>query len=290
MHRIKELRKKLGYTQKDLAEKMKTTQQTIGRWEKGDADPNIQSLRELACIFGTSIDYLVENEVGAVLSAKYDWMVNDEKGESLDGFWGHIGVLPKLHKKSKWYPVTKNEMKKANWGAQQNNLFSLECLNNKILVINPKNIQRIVLNNDDADEFWGDWDVEWHATPGTPLELYNIIEVINYSFEDDIDTIPKKLLEEANNLIIKNNLSSDDIAELTEYLFVYREDGCVDKYCPEGYENISSFLFELESDFNPETLIIDSEANRIFYTTENISLLEFPLLKVHKELNLKRDE
>lgn len=37
--------------------------QTIARWEKGDAEPSLSMLRDLATIMGTSVDDLVEASV-----------------------------------------------------------------------------------------------------------------------------------------------------------------------------------------------------------------------------------
>jgi len=57
--RLKELRQSLGLTQEALAKALQTTQQTIARWETGKAEPNLSSLRDLAMIFGTSVDDVV---------------------------------------------------------------------------------------------------------------------------------------------------------------------------------------------------------------------------------------
>lgn len=57
--RIKELRLENGYTQKELAEKLKTTNSAICDWEKGRSQPDLQMLSEIADVFGVSVDYLL---------------------------------------------------------------------------------------------------------------------------------------------------------------------------------------------------------------------------------------
>ena len=54
MLRLKELRAKFNFTQKELAERLEISQQAIAKWEKGTAEPTVKNLRELAIIFGGS--------------------------------------------------------------------------------------------------------------------------------------------------------------------------------------------------------------------------------------------
>lgn len=59
--RIKELRNSFGWTQAQLAEKLKVSQQTIGSWEVGRAEPNADMIITLATLFEVSADYLLGN-------------------------------------------------------------------------------------------------------------------------------------------------------------------------------------------------------------------------------------
>ncbi len=49
--RIKELRKKRGWTQEDLARKIDVSLSTVQRWEKQGAKPTRLARRELARLF-----------------------------------------------------------------------------------------------------------------------------------------------------------------------------------------------------------------------------------------------
>ena len=57
--RLKELRASRKWTQSDLAKKLNVSQQTIGSWEVGRAEPNSDALAKIAALFGTSVDYLL---------------------------------------------------------------------------------------------------------------------------------------------------------------------------------------------------------------------------------------
>ena len=58
-NRIKALRSKKKWTQAELAKKLNVSQQTIGSWEVGRAEPNSEALISLAKLFGVSTDYLL---------------------------------------------------------------------------------------------------------------------------------------------------------------------------------------------------------------------------------------
>ena len=72
--RIKTLREVNGMSQKDLAEKLNTTQATIARFETGISCPNEDLLYEISLIFDVSLDWLFnrsDKRNGEGLSKKY---------------------------------------------------------------------------------------------------------------------------------------------------------------------------------------------------------------------------
>lgn len=56
---IAQLRKELGLTQKELAEKLEVTDKAISRWETGKGLPDTSLLKPLAEIFGVSVGELL---------------------------------------------------------------------------------------------------------------------------------------------------------------------------------------------------------------------------------------
>lgn len=56
---IKELRSKNGMTQKDLADKLFVTAQAVSRWENDEVEPNLQTIKEIAKLFGVSTDSII---------------------------------------------------------------------------------------------------------------------------------------------------------------------------------------------------------------------------------------
>lgn len=61
--KIINLRKKLGWSQEDLAMKLNVSRQSVSKWEGGLSIPNLNRVIELGEIFGVSTDYLLKDEL-----------------------------------------------------------------------------------------------------------------------------------------------------------------------------------------------------------------------------------
>lgn len=56
---LKYFRKRYGLSQEELAEKIEVSRQSVAKWESGETLPDIVKCRELANLFGTTIDNLI---------------------------------------------------------------------------------------------------------------------------------------------------------------------------------------------------------------------------------------
>lgn len=57
--RLKKLREDAGFTQAALSKKLGVSQGTIGNWESGTREPNLDTLQQIANYFHVSTDYLL---------------------------------------------------------------------------------------------------------------------------------------------------------------------------------------------------------------------------------------
>ena len=57
-----QMRKILQMTQEDIAEKLGVTRQSVAKWEAGDSIPDLDKCKQLADIFGVSLDDLANYE------------------------------------------------------------------------------------------------------------------------------------------------------------------------------------------------------------------------------------
>lgn len=82
MNRIKQLRESRNELQKELADKLQTTQGTLSRWERGEAEPDFDMLLRIAKHYGVTIDYILmndakENPLREYLTTKYGRVFSD---------------------------------------------------------------------------------------------------------------------------------------------------------------------------------------------------------------------
>ena len=56
---MRRYRKQCGYSQKDLASQLFVTQQAVGKWERGEATPNRETVLKIAKILGITTDQLL---------------------------------------------------------------------------------------------------------------------------------------------------------------------------------------------------------------------------------------
>ena len=57
-----QMRKILHMTQEDVAEKLGVTRQSVAKWESGDSVPDLDKCKQLADVFGVSLDDLANYE------------------------------------------------------------------------------------------------------------------------------------------------------------------------------------------------------------------------------------
>lgn len=61
--KIIENRKKNGWSQEELAEKLGVSRQSVSKWEGAQAVPDLKKILQLSEIFGVSTDYLIRDEI-----------------------------------------------------------------------------------------------------------------------------------------------------------------------------------------------------------------------------------
>jgi transcriptional regulator with XRE-family HTH domain len=79
---IKNQRIKKGLTQKDLAAQLHVTAQAISRWEKGDVEPSLDTIKDMSKIFGISIDELLNGESPKIENEKLEDVVKQVAEET----------------------------------------------------------------------------------------------------------------------------------------------------------------------------------------------------------------
>lgn len=86
MNKIKEARLQKGIKQNDLAQILKVSQGTLSNWERGEHDPDSQSLLLLSEILEKSIDYLLGGSDNASNNAQKNSSAGAEDEITFDDF------------------------------------------------------------------------------------------------------------------------------------------------------------------------------------------------------------
>ena len=63
--KITEERKKNGWSQEELAEKLSVSRQAVSKWESAQSTPDLQKIIRMAELFQVSTDYLLRDEIEA---------------------------------------------------------------------------------------------------------------------------------------------------------------------------------------------------------------------------------
>ncbi len=61
--KIMQLRKKNGWSQEELAEKLNISRQSVSKWEGGASIPDLDKIITMSGLFGVSTDYLLKDEI-----------------------------------------------------------------------------------------------------------------------------------------------------------------------------------------------------------------------------------
>ena len=84
---IKQKRKELGLTQKELAKIVHTSQQAIARYETQKAEPSLEVLQALSEALGTPLSYFIDENASDVEKeyvSLYRSLSNENKSKALD--------------------------------------------------------------------------------------------------------------------------------------------------------------------------------------------------------------
>ena len=87
MIRLRELRKSQGFTLKNVADALNTSNQVISRYELGQTEPDFATLIKIADFFNVSVDYLLGHTDKRHLSGS---SLTEKETRLLDAFNGLI--------------------------------------------------------------------------------------------------------------------------------------------------------------------------------------------------------
>ena len=76
--KITEERKKNGWSQEELADKLGVSRQAVSKWESAGAVPDLQRIIQLSELFSVSTDYLLKDEMEVEASSDMMKGINED--------------------------------------------------------------------------------------------------------------------------------------------------------------------------------------------------------------------
>jgi DNA-binding XRE family transcriptional regulator len=289
MRRLKQLREEWNLTQAALADRVGTTQQTVGRWETGKAKPNISTLRDLALLFQTSVDDLLgQNPNSNKVVTTFPFIPG--RNDISDGFWGHIGLLSKGLQNTKWYPVSiavveRLERNLAN--LQSGQWVQFDTLNNRVVACRPTSLAKLYILDDAADPVEGDWELRDDEYQGMPLEIYRYLA--DSTLEEPEASSDFKQI--ARNFLERMQLTEDDLYEFLHYTRFHFTDGRTDAMWVEP-ENLSDFLFDADSRTVDDLIKFTAfgGAPDVYLASEQLCIIDMPLIDANQGIKAVHEE
>jgi transcriptional regulator with XRE-family HTH domain len=285
MQRLQELRTTLGIPLADLARELNVSEPLIQSWEQGSSEPDIQSMRDIATLAGTSVDDLIDFETSGRKMASRHWFPDEHP--ILDGFWGHLGLLLPGKTNCNWYPITLGEYSsiKDSLGTERDEpqWLVVSTLNNRKLLINPELIQRIRLVDDAAGPPEDDtWELGWDYEAGMVPELYRALAEYHwdgFTFEHCNSLSTQELIQK---LVEKFQLKDDHTLDFMSCCLIYSGSGTVNKI-----RAANADLYNLVLDAHagmPLGICLsttDTEEESHYWPMQ-VALVEVPLLQYRK--------
>jgi transcriptional regulator with XRE-family HTH domain len=293
VNKFKEFRQARGYTQEDVAGMLKTTQQTVARWEAGRAEPNLAALRDLAVIFGTSVDDLLGRNPLSQSAVTNSYFSLDDGEEH---FWGHLGVLLPGEERSRWYPITLKQAIRIEAAIQGMSTdapwLAVPTLNNRMLVINVSHVHRICTLDDNADAPEDDWELGWDSYQGHSPEVYRALANWAMQMPDaDEDESSAAFREGMEELVKAEELTDELVFDRIINTHVHFSNGQVRHSTPDADRLLAVLVQAEEATAELVFDLSEAESGLVSYVPANAArMLDMPLYQIIDAAKMQEEE
>lgn len=222
------------------------------------------------------------------------------EGEKLYGFWGHIGIRPSLSDEFLWLPIT-GKTRDMIYDAIGQDRMVVPCMNNKLLLINMDNVDKIVLLDDACDEPGNcNWDPDVNCGE-IPLVLYESLEDYFY-YTDSKGELPEDIISQnlrkcLDAYVANLDADIDEIMTSLDAVVITYSNGKkeitdIDFSYSESIVGEISSIYEFDDFSFTERYLSYRTYNgeEIFLNFECVAFIEVPLLKVEDAICGAQDE
>lgn len=297
--RARAIRNMMKITSEQLSEDTGISQERLHAIESGE-EATVAELRDIARCLSTSVRGVLGTNFFGIQVATMEYFLGshgEKEVKDLSGFWGHMGVLPTGQDTCLWFPIT---------GATRNMIYRLmdekymvvPCMNNKVLLLNMKNIKELILLDEACDQpGFANWDSGVDCGE-IPLVVYDALDdyLAFYNGEKISDDILSPSFQELLQAICsQNGWTDEDINGLIHGLIIHFQNGKtqyteIDFYNEETISDAISDIYDFNELEENVLYFSDYGGAELIVNMRNISFMELPLLKLEEAICKKMDE
>jgi len=269
---------------------------------EGGAEANLAELRDIALLLQTSVRSVQGTNYFEPQVSTLDELLTDYTSNSSErvGFWGHAGILPLASELYQWFPITANTHTIIYQDLDQDELV-IPCMNNKLLLLNLKNIKNIALLEDACDRpDFANWPENIDCGE-TPLVVYEALDdYIEWqdSGEKQMDhALSAKFCSFMERFLKEKNISAEDLAEQQSTIMIYYADGRIGRNDinfsdDESLTDKISSVYEFGKDENDNHFLLfkNYDEAELLINWNTVSMIELPLLPVEDAICRVVDE
>lgn len=290
--RANRIRKKLRISAKELSNFSGLSIDRIKQIESGER-ASIAELRDIAFFLGTSVRSLLDRScfdtqisVNASNFAAYD-------ANGLDAdpsrFWGHLGILPNNSTEFYWFPIT-GYTKKSIYDTMFDNRIVVPCMNNKVVLLNSRNIKQIVFwGRDCSPPQYANWNSSI-SSKDLPLAFYEALyDSLSPDHQLSTNTLSDRLKRKILDFL--DIAGKDEIQKmLFESRIIHNDRYVVREEIDFGKaEDISTEIHRIltygDATKGPKRLFCSLKSGpEVVLELNRISFLEVPLLLIEKKI------
>ena len=208
--------------------------------------------------------------------------------ENMSGYWGSVGIRVKGGDDYFWYPITSTAKSDLEKGIH-NEVIAIPCMNNRVLVLNMKNINEVILLDDACDRPGTDsWSspINHEDVPQAVYDaLYDLPTFSGEHMRQDVSPI----LQDLTQQVIKELGWDEDILfHLLYRTIIHFADGYsieksvsyyYDANSISGLDELIFSVYMMDADQDQINRIIEIEDNggeRSFINLDNVSFFDIP--------------
>lgn len=298
----KSLRNALRINIKEISNITGISAERLREIESG-TDATIAELRDIAFCLGVGVKSILGESLFVSQVAVLADIVQQPEGVSEDefsGFWGHIGILASHSETYLWYPVTKRT-RNLVYQIQNKGRIIVPCMDNKLLYLNMRNVNSIVLLDDACDSpSFSNWDNTVNCG-NIPQVVYECLD--DYFYYENIGATPEphefspKFMMTIKQIIEDNDWDEDIAHEIIDTITIHYINGEVVVTDIDAHESgsLSSNIEALHifgGYASEEQCLVYNDYNgaEILINTDNVSVIELPLAKIEAAISYFNDE